>query len=204
MAMKAFIPLFLLLSVLGPGAFAFEMNVLGGMNYAAPSEFILGVDQGWTGSSAGTFGINASLPLFSGLLSIETGAFWVATASERTESGVPLLRKAEWIQAPLLLHYHFDGSMSLGAGGYAAFSRGMVATTTLGSTLNQPYDTAQIQREDFGLIFDLRARFHLTPGLHLILDARYQHGLRDLSTLTTKSLSTRSIQVLAGMGYEFD
>jgi hypothetical protein len=94
--------------------------------------------------------------------------------------------------------------MSLGAGGYAGFAQGMVSNVDSTSTLNQPYDTAQIQTFDLGLLIDLRARFRLSESFSLILDARYQHGFQDLSTITTKTLFARSIHMLGGFSYRFD
>ena len=94
--------------------------------------------------------------------------------------------------------------MSLGAGGYAGFARGMVSTMDPISTVNQPYDTAQMQTLDLGLLIDLRARFRLSESFSFILDARYQHGFQDLSTITTKTLFARSIHMLGGFSYRFD
>jgi hypothetical protein len=183
---------------------ALEVSTWGGLIYAAPSESIQGVDQGWTGSAGHAFGINALLPLWESPFSLESGVSLLREASERSVSGVSNTRKTEWIQVPLLLHYHFDGSMSLGAGAYAGFARGMVSNVDSTSTLNQPYDTAQIQTFDLGLLIDLRARFRLSESFSLILDARYQHGFQDLSTITTKTLFARSIHMLGGFSYRFD
>jgi hypothetical protein len=183
---------------------ALEISTWGGLLYAAPSESIQGVDQGWTGSAGYAFGINALLPLWESSFSLESGVSLLKEASERSVSGLSSTRKTEWIQVPLLLHYHFDSSMSLGAGGYAGFAQGMVSTTDAVSTVNQPYDTAQMQTLDLGLLIDLRARFRLSESLSLILDARYQHGFQDLSTVTTKSLFARSIHMLGGISYRFD
>jgi hypothetical protein len=183
---------------------ALEISTWGGLLYAAPSESVQGIDQDWTGSAGHIFGFGALLPLWESPFSLESGASWLREASERTVSGSVSTRRTEWIQVPLLLHYHFDHSMSLGAGGYVSFARGMVSTTDSVSTINQPYDTAQMQTLDIGLLIDLRARFHLSESFSFILDARYQHGFQDLSTVTTKTLFARSIQMLGGISYRFD
>jgi hypothetical protein len=188
----------------GGSARAFEISAFGGYHYAAPTESILGVDQGWTGSAGVAYGIAALLPLFETPFSLESGVFLYGSASERNASGVQETRKTDWTSVPVLLHFHFDSSVSIGAGGYAAFSRGMVSTASNGINVNQAYDTAQIQTVDAGLLFDLRARFRISPAFCLVLDGRYQHGLRDLSTITTKTLFTRSVQALAGIAYDFN
>ncbi len=184
-------------------ASALELTAWGGLLYAAPSESVQGIDQDWTGSAGNSFGFGALLPLGESPFSIESGVSWLKEASERTVSGSVSTRRTEWIQVPLVLHYHFDGSMSLGVGGYAGFARGMVSTSDSISTVNQPYDTAQMQTLDLGLLIDLRARFHLSESWSLIIDARYQHGFQDLSTITTKTLFARSIHMLGGFSYSF-
>ncbi len=205
MAMKSLKTLFCL-AMLGwaPASQALEVSAWGGLLYAAPSESVQGVDQGWTGSAGTHFGINALLPLWESPISLESGVSLLKEASERSVSGLSTTRTTEWIQVPLLLHYHFDHSMSLGAGGYASFAKGMVSTRDSVSTVNQPYDTAQIQTLDLGLLIDLRARFRLFDSFSFILDARYQHGFQDLSTVTTKTLFARSIHMLGGISYRFD
>ncbi len=205
MAMKSLKPLFCLI-LLGwaQPSDALEVSAWGGLLYAAPSESIQGVDQGWTGSAGHGFGVNALLPLWESPFSLESGVSWLREASERSVSGISNTRKTEWIQVPLLLHYHFDNSMSLGAGGYAGFAQGMVSNIDAVNTVNQPYDTAQMQTLDLGLLIDLRARFRLSESFSLILDARYQHGFQDLSTVTTKTLFARSIHMLGGFSYRFD
>ena len=186
-----------------PAANAFEINALGGLNYAAPTESLSGVDQAWTGDAAPTFGFDAMLPLFDLPLSLESGVWFETATSEHTLSNISSSRETHWTEVPLLLHFHFDPFISLGAGGYLSFARGSVATTVNGVTLSQSFGAAQIKDTDSGLLLDIRARLHVTPLLCFLLDARYQHGLSNLSTVSTNLQNTRSIQVLAGASFEF-
>jgi hypothetical protein len=195
--------LFLLLTLLPQAALAVDVAILGGLNYAAPSENISGIDQKWTGDAAVTYGIDAALPVLALPLALQTGLYFGNSSSEQSLSGNASTRLTHWTLIPLQLNYYFDERISFGAGGYFAFSRGEIETTTNGTTTSQSYDSAKVNTSDSGLLVNVRAFLHIAPPVSIVLDARYLHGLSNRSLISGSLSNTRSVQLLAGALYEF-
>jgi hypothetical protein len=183
---------------------AFELTVLGGVNYAAPTQRTAGVDIHQTGNATPTFGLFGSTSLFSSAFTIETGVVSLTQQSER-DNFVPFVtQKMQFIQVPLLLRYHLDQSISLGVGGYAAFAQGNVQTTQTSVTTETPYETLFLNKTDAGLLLNIHVRFAMAPPFYAIIDARYQHGLMNMAKTQNDLLNTRSVQAMAGLSYEFE
>lgn len=179
------------LSVLLPlkTALAGDLILSGGLNYAAPTELKSGTDQRWTGSAALAAGMTLDLPFSEVPFSFETGFFLKSSMSERKASnGTIESSTGAWTDIPLMVHYHFDPAISMGLGGYWSFLRSGNAV-----------DAAE--SPDSGLLVNLRARFRILEPVSLTLDARYLHGLSNLSSNPANAYNSRSVQVLAGILY---
>ncbi len=170
-------------------SFAADLSVLGGLNYAAPTDIRSGQDQRPTGSAAPVLGLSVDLPFSELPLSFESGIFLKSTRSENS-LGVPSESesKGQWTDIPLLVHYHFDPSVRLGMGGYWSFLRS-------GDAIQES------ESPDSGLLLDLRARIKLSELFFFVVDARYLHGLSNLSSTPGDTYNTRSVQFLAGLAY---
>jgi hypothetical protein len=164
-----------------------DITALGGINYSAPTDLRSGSDQRWTGDAAPLFGLSLDLPFSELPFSFETGFFLKESRSEKTNPSLTST-SGSWTDIPLLVHYHFDPFMSLGLGGFWSFFR-------KGDTI------AQSESPDSGLLMDLRAHIHLSEVISLILDARYAHGLSNLSAVAGDTYNTRSVQFLMGASY---
>ncbi len=180
----------LLLLGLFSSAQAAEVTVLGGLNYAAPSQKISNVGQNWTGDEAAAYGALIGDSLFNTPLELETGILFLNEKYEQPgATNTTTTRTAGQTQLPILLRWNFDQWFSLGVGGYFAWARG-ARDSTLSSS-------------DQGLLGSLRAKFYISTELHFLLDARYQHGLSNQALIAGDSFNTRSIEILAGFGYNF-
>ncbi|MBU6153830.1 MAG: hypothetical protein KGP28_05965 [Bdellovibrionales bacterium] len=168
---------------------ASALNLLGGLNYAAPTDIRSGIDQRPTGSASSVFGISLDLPFSELPFSFESGVFLKSSRSE-TSAGGTNLSEGDWTDIPLLVHYHFDPSVSLGFGGYWSFFRG-------GNAIQQS------ESPDSGVLLDLRARIRVTESIRFLVDGRYLHGLSNLAALAGDTYNTRSVQVLCGFSYDF-
>jgi hypothetical protein len=170
-------------------ASAADLILSGGLNYAAPTELKSGIDQRWTGTAATAFGLTLDLPFSDVPFSFETGVFLKSSKSERNASSGPTQSTiGSWTDIPLLVHYHFDPSVSLALGGYWSFLRSGDAVATTESP-------------DSGLLINLRARIQVTEPISLILDARYLHGLSNLASSPGDTYNSRSVQALVGLLY---
>jgi hypothetical protein len=173
--------------LLATPALAASLSLLGGLNYAAPTDIRSGLDQHPTGSAAPIFGLGIDLPFSELPFSFESGLFLKSSQSKASTSGATD-RSGEWTDIPLLVHYHFDPSVSLGMGGYWSFFRS-------GDAIQKS------ESPDSGILFDLRARIRVSDSISILLDGRYLHGLSNLSAVAGDTYNTRSVQFLAGFAY---
>ncbi len=167
---------------------AADLILSGGLDYSAPSDIRQGSDQHWTGAAGGIVGLTVDAP-FSGIpFSFETGFFLRNSRSERSAVGLTATSTGAWTDIPLLLHYHFDDHVSVGAGGYFGFFRS-------GNSVPES------ESPDSGVILDLRARLRISDPVSLVVGARYLHGLGNLSPTPGDKYNSRSVQVLVGVSY---
>lgn len=178
---------------------AIDFSLLGGLNYAAPTQTLSGADQHWTGESGFSFGGTVGISLWDLPFDFETGAFLLNENS--SSNSVISSRKNKMLQIPFVVRYNFDEHIGLGVGGYFAFGQGNVESTVGGLPVSSSYSAAGESDTDSGLILNLRARFNLAPPFYFILDARYQHGLSDRSLSPGDVFNTRSIQGFAGFQF---
>jgi hypothetical protein len=167
---------------------ASDLILSGGLDYAAPTDIQSGADQHWTGDSGTVFGLTLDIPFSEIPFSFETGVLLRSSKSERVDNGSTLTRSGAWTDIPLIVYYHFDPYFALGAGGYWGFLRsGDVVSAS--------------ESPDSGLILTLRARFHLSDPIAITADARYLHGLSNLSSVPGNTFNSRSVQVMLGVLY---
>ena len=174
--------------VFTPNAQASDLILSGGLDYAAPTDIQSGSDQHWTGDAGTVFGLTLDLPFSDIPFSFETGVLLRTSKSERNSNGSIFTNSGSWTDIPLLVHYHFDPYLSLGVGGYWAFLRSGNAVSSSESP-------------DSGLLLSLRARIHIADPISIIADARYLHGLSNLSSIPGNTYNSRSIQMMIGVLY---
>ncbi len=167
---------------------AADLILSGGLDYSAPSDIRSGGNQHWTGAAGGVAGLTIDAPFSEIPFSFETGFFLRNSRSERSAEGSVTTSEGSWTDIPLLVHYHFDEHVSVGTGGYFSFFRSGNAVS--GS-----------ESPDAGMILDLRAVLRAFDPLSLVVDARYLHGLSNLSSTPGDTYNSRSIQILFGVSY---
>lgn len=204
MSRRASLILFFLLALLpSTKALAIEITGLGGLNFAAPTETANSLERHWTGSAGVSYGLTFALPLFDSPFDLETGVFMINENSdiEGATGTTPSNRKTRILQLPLVVRFNFDEHIGLGIGGYLGMGQGNVESTIASVISSQTYESLGLNKNESGLILNVRARFDLAPPLFFVLDARYQHGLSDRSTLSGDQFNTRSVQGFAGLQY---
>jgi hypothetical protein len=204
LGMRLFLTVLVLLSLIAHReAHALEVTALGGATYAAPTERNANGTMTWTGNSAFSYGITASYPIFDLPFELETGLFSIANEIEGAVNGVDTTRKSRALHVPFLLRFNFDPWISLAAGGYYSSGQGNVDTSASGTTVSQSYAAAGLLPDDAGLLIGLKAKLHVTTFMNFVLDARYQHGLKNVASSSAYLYNTRSVQVFAGLGFDF-
>jgi hypothetical protein len=167
---------------------AADLILSGGLDYSAPSDIRDGGDQHWTGTAGGVAGLTIDAPFSEIPFSFETGFFLRNSRSERSAQGIISTSEGSWTDIPLLIHYHFDEHLSIGTGGYFSFFRS-------GNSVSGP------ESPDAGMILDVRAALRAFDPVSLIVDARYLHGLSNLSSNPGDTYHSRSVQILLGVSY---
>jgi hypothetical protein len=170
------------LSLTLPSAQALEATLLGGLNYAAPTQRASGVDYRWTGKESVIWGLSVSHPTVILPFDIESGVLVQTERSERETTTGPVLQTARHLQIPLLFRFYLDANISFAAGGFVGLIQNQLQ-----------------ENNDSGLLIGARANFYLPNPFSFILDARYQHGLANRATVAGDTFNTRSVQILAGL-----
>lgn len=178
------VSLLFLLASFTPHSEAWELTALGGLNFASPTQITNGAKQSWEGTGSFSYGFFVSNSISDLPFSWETGFLFETSKYERTGA---VGQQLEDNLLPVLIHFHFDAFVQLGAGYYVSWSR------------NPPPNS--LTKQDNGLVVNLRARFHPVSLFSLILDGRYQHGLANRSPIASDTYNTRSVQVLGGLEF---
>jgi hypothetical protein len=184
-------------------AHAFEITALGGANFSNPTETNANGKMDWTGNSAFSYGASVTVSLFTTPFDLEAGVFYLASEVAGKVSNVDLIRRQHALHLPVLIRYNFDPWVSLALGGYYSSGKGSVEDVTGGVTSRQTYAAAGLLPDDIGLIFGMKAKIHLSREVSLVIDGRYQHGLRNLASNSAYVYNTRSIQGFTGLGFDF-
>jgi hypothetical protein len=201
--MRIFQVILLFSLCLSPAARALEITAVGGANYASPTARQNQNTIDWTGNASLTYGVFVAADLFTPRLQLETGVLSLGSEMQGYPASVNTTDDFRETQIPVLLRFNFDPWLSLGVGGYVAFGQGNVSTAANGGTIKQSFDSAGFTSNDAGLTVSLKAKLHFNNDLSLVIDTRYEHGLKNRALTAGDDFSTRSIQVLAGLGYEF-
>jgi hypothetical protein len=203
--MRLFLLLLTFFAPLAARASVWEITALAGANYSAPTETRTGGSLDWTGNAALTYGGSVSYELFDTPFELESGLFVVSSENEGSVNNAATVRKMTSLQIPILLRFNFDPWISIAAGGYFSSAKGNVETVINGGSVSrQSYDTVGLKTSDEGLLLGLKAKLHISAPLSLVFDVRYQHGLKNVAVNSGETYNTRSIQALAGFGFEFE
>lgn len=114
----------------------------------------------------------------------------------------------DYITLPLQLRFSHGGRvrLSIGAGGYAGFLLKATDTYPIDGPLHEVNTTADLKNMDFGLSGSLGASMRLSGQLSVAIEARYDHGLANISALPTVDnggIHTSAACVLLGCTYRF-
>jgi hypothetical protein len=119
------------------------------------------------------------------LLNLEIDALY----DYRTLTALGVSASSPAIQVPALFRFSvIPAILDFGIGPYASFN---VGSNDLG--YNSP---------DFGAVGSLRVMIP-TPGIHLVLDGRYNFGFTNLSQVPGFTAHTREFQIMAGIDVPF-
>ena len=203
--MRLFLFLLTFFALSAKPAHAWEITAYGGINYAAPTEKMSGSDIHWTGNSSPAYGLSIADSLWGSPFELESGLFLLTSNIEQADlTGTDVVEQMTSYQLPILLRFNFDPWISIAAGGYFATSNGNINKFVNSSPTSQSYGAAGLQTSDAGLLFSLKAKLHINESLCLAFDARYEHGLKNVAVNSSDLFNTRSIQVFAGLSFQFD
>jgi len=201
--MRLYLLLLTFLATSASSAHAWELTALGGINYASPTDRDVNGTHSWTGNAAVDYGVSAAFQIFDSPFELEGAAFILSSEIQGSVNNHDTVQKMKALHFPLLVRFNFDPWVSLAAGGYLSSGTGSVVTFTDGIPNSQSYSAAGLENIDAGLLIGLKAKLHFTPEISFVFDVRYQHGLQNLETTSPYVYNTRSVQALAGIGFQF-
>lgn len=193
----------LLMSLLSAPAQAFDLSVLGGLNFYNPSETgAIAID---TSSKAGlTYGAylgwmnTPGTTLEIGLLKVKRKYGFKSGTTDLSSSGSA-------IEIPLMLRLTMIPMLSFGGGVYYAHvsQTETIDGRILGVAVNTKRENSDFRQDDFGLRLSARFEMPLAPLVKLLLEGNYVHGLRDLTVSNTTERKNRELQLLTGVQLGF-
>ena len=203
----------LLLIVTSITSFALEIGALGGVNFLSykltegsdlPSGTKISGSSG-QGITGGLYFSQSITPLLSleleTLYSQEQTKYTVEYKTISTKS----TQKTTHLQVPLLIRVWPTLSLfNIGIGGYWSSGIGNAKTDKDdGTSLDQTYTDAGLNRIDYGAIASIQFAPKIAPKIRLVLDGRYLYGTKQQSNdLASMSLKTREIQAVGGIGID--
>lgn len=128
---------------------------------------------------------------------LELGALYLQRWYDDTVSGATNTITATYIQAPLLLRFWLNPTISLGAGGYFASGYGKLKRGSESLT----FSDYGIKPQDYGVIGALGFSFRLGGSTALLIDGRYTLGLANMANASGLSFKTTSIDGLIGLRF---
>lgn len=182
-------------------------------NSAHASIAVVGVlNDGTLGGSGETDSLSGKAAFGAGILidhpisigtSLEFGAIYQGRKYDDTTSGFTI--SSNQIQIPVLIRFNLIPMLSIGAGGYWETGSGDITATSdsNGSTTTFTYSALGVKQSDFGLIGSVRLHFPMGPGMHFLVDGRYNYGLTNTSTAANTTVTMKGYQVLAGFSFGF-
>ncbi len=151
--------------------------------------------DGLLGYGAGALG---NFDLSGSWLGGEVGALYLRRIIGLTDGTSVFL---PFLEVPVLLRLNL-GRISLGAGGYAGIGVGKVTVKASdGASTQFTYDSVGWEKTDAGLCGSLAMTFPLGTSTALVVDARYTHGLKNLSKVDGVRATLRDMMLLAGIRF---
>jgi hypothetical protein len=174
---------------------ATEFGILGGINFFNPSLESEPGDASVTTSSTAGFVGGFSYKSSLALINVEIDALY---DKKKLSSGT-IDSTSNWLEIPVLARYVFFPFFNFGLGAY--YSVGLGDVSVAGVTEN--YQSAGMNRSDFGLLGSIQMELPIAPQMTLIADLRYNYGLVELEENTAAaSEKSRELQVMFGVSYE--
>jgi|GEM_PF-1454678 len=104
------------------------------------------------------------------------------------------------IFVPVQARYSLIPMLQVTGGGYYASGIGDVTFSDASNSVSQSYADAGLRRTDYGLTAGLGFSLPIGVG-SLVLEARYNWGLADISGIEGTTINTRSVDFVAGILY---
>ena len=194
---KLFLVCLILTSLFSTPAHAIKFSLVGAANNSEPKAAGITYDPvlATGGGALLEFGLG---PMFG----FEMGAIYVPREYEFNSFALRYTYQQKMVQFPVLLRAYLGGILSLGFGGYYSKYQGDLAikTKNLGitTTSSMKYDTAGLTTDDYGFASSLALYLPLAPMTKLLIDGRYNIGVKDNSTAPGE-LIYNDMQLLVGI-----
>ncbi len=180
-----------------------QVSLLGGMSFAAPTYSFGSAIQTTSSTGALAFGALIALPLQYSF-EFESGLIYqnIKFTAQGSQSSTDFQFKE--IQIPFLLRYQVDEKVGFGFGAYWGVGASAVTTSTASGAQTSTFSDLNLYSNDFGLLFNIRALIPLDGQFSAVIDGRYLLGLEERAKdVSIASYKTRSIEILAGISFEF-
>jgi hypothetical protein len=210
---KNFLGLILITALLGAApAHALEIGVLGGLNFANDLQSGGGATTGNSAKTGYAVGPTVNLGLLPEL-SLEIDALYSTSKYGQTNAaGIDVVTTTKAIEVPILVRYWFIPFASLGVGPYFSFAQGDIVTTAGPLEVTTTYDSQFYTKMDAGAAVSVNVSFPIASSLHLVADARYLLGLKNLAAgsdaekvsvgqATDFSVKHRALEIFAGLSF---
>ena len=183
------------------------VTVLGGLNYANPSITTTSSLVSLTTSSNAAFGLGVLISKeFSPLIEVETGLlylnekFTTTTTTIASGSVSTMVFNSKRIHLPVMVRFTALPFLSAGVGVFYENGIGDLDLVTDGVASSSAFNSAGINKSDYGLDFDLRLKWPVLPKIDFVADLRSQWGVRErFMDSSQRTYFAKSIQALAGV-----
>lgn len=188
--------LILIIATLTAGAQAFDLSLVGTMNFESPNMKINGAPISPSGSTGLGYGALVQFDVGEAL-ALETGALVI---NRKYTLGVDSLSFSR-VQIPAVLRFTALPIVSFGAGPYVEFAKGDISKETLGVVREVTYGLQNFDSTTYGVILSVAADFPLAPLFSVIADLRYNLSFTDYDNTAIPATDRRfgGFQFLAGV-----
>lgn len=115
--------------------------------------------------------------------------------------GVRTSYRFNFVQIPFLVRYRLDPNIVIGGGFYYSYVVGNINTSSGSTSQVLSPGNLSLGNTDIGIIASVRYRKLIHEFIHLVVDARFNYGLTNLSKIEDQSLSFRELQLLVGIAF---
>ncbi|MCM2280063.1 MAG: PorT family protein [Oligoflexia bacterium] len=194
---------------LSSAAHAFELGAFGGFNFeksdVSPSSNPLSTKSGFTiGATVGADLVPMMLSWEIGLYNVKRKTGGAVPAGKSISGSIDSSSVRESYNAleiPLVLRLKPIPFLSPGLGFFYSASGSDLTTEYNTSGGTEVSEKSPIDRDDYGLVASIQARFPLIPTLSFTIDGRYLLGLKENPYHGSNVVKLRELQVLGGVTF---